>query len=105
MNRDELLKIRAEIATSARQVALEGDVDPANKLEVLMSLIVSGDSSAEVLYRAYDAAKSLPNDVDKLPALLDIMYEVDRMISDQSGSDETDRLSDSRSSTGEGPSN
>lgn len=105
MNRDELLKIRAEIANSARQIALEGDVEPADKLEILMSLIASGDSSAEVLHRVYDTAKLLPDDTDRLSALLDIMYEVDKMLSSQPGDDSEAHLSESESRVNEDRSN
>jgi len=99
MNKDELLKLRAEIAYSARQIALNGDVESADKLEVLMNLVRSGDSSGEVLHRAYDTVKSLPDDNDRLPALLDLMYEIDGLLSNEELKEEDNDNQDIRQDT------
>lgn len=77
MNREELLRLRAEIIASARQLAIDGVGEPSDKLEVLMSLIRSGDTSQELLSRAYQTAQQLSQDSDKLSAFLDIVYEID----------------------------
>ncbi len=85
MDRDELLKLREDIVAHARTLALEGGASPAERLDVIMGLVRSGDSSMELLNKAYEAAKELPEDADKLNAMLDIVYEIDSDLANNEG--------------------
>ena len=77
MNKEELLQLREQIVGKTRQLAIDSEnTDPINRLEVLMGLIRSGDTSKEVMQHAYDAASQLPEDA-KLDAFLDLIYEID----------------------------
>lgn len=79
MGKEELLKLREEIAGHVRGLALATDDDgnPEAKLEILMNIIRSGDSSRDLLYGAFETAQKLPENSSKLNALLDLMYEID----------------------------
>lgn len=88
MNKEELLEFRQKIVGSVRQLALEDDTDPANKLQVLMGLIRSGDSSREALTAAYEAAQQLPEVTEKLDMLLELVYEIDAQLG---GDEEPDK--------------
>jgi len=85
MNQDELLALRAEIVNRTRDIALEGDVSPAEKLEVLMSLIGSGDSTPDLLRKAYELSGQLPEDSDKLDAMLELLFAIDERLSANQG--------------------
>ncbi len=80
MNKEELLEFRQKVVEQARQLALEGDADPASKLQLLMALIRSGDSSREALNAAYEVVQQLPEATDKLDVLLELIYEVDAQL-------------------------
>lgn len=88
MNKDELLKLREQIINNTRQLALDNeDADPVARLEVLMGLIRSGDTSAEVMHRAYEVAAKLSEDSSKLDAFLDLVYEIDVQLGDENQED------------------
>lgn len=92
MNKDELLKLREQIINNTRQLALDNeDADPAARLEVLMGLIRSGDTSSEVMHRAYEVAAKLPEDSSKLDAFLDLVYEIDTQLGSENQEDDTMR--------------
>lgn len=80
MSKEELIEFRQKVVEQARQLALEGDADPASKLQLLMALIRSGDFSREALNAAYEVVQQLPEATDKLDILLELMYEVDAQL-------------------------
>lgn len=94
MNRDELLKLRGEVVSSARTLALESQADPRDKLDVIMSLIRSGDKTPDLMYQSYEIAKQLGSDEQKLNAMLDIIYEIDTELTDGE-----DQVGDGRASS------
>lgn len=63
MDRDELLKLREDIVAHARTPVLAGAT--AVWFVLLAGLVRSGDLSMELLNKAYEAAKELPEDADK----------------------------------------
>lgn len=85
MNKEELLEFRQKVVGSVRQLALEDDTDPANKLQVLMGLIRSGDSSREAMNAVFEAAQQLPDATEKLDTLLDLIYEIDTQLGSEDG--------------------
>lgn len=91
MSRDELLQLRQEIVGYSRTLALQNGGDPATKLEVLMSLIRSGDVSHDIMSAAYKAAQDLPDNSIKLDAMLDLVYVIDaELAGDEPGEDGAD---------------
>ena len=86
MKREELLALRTEIVNRKREIAFEGDVSPSERLDVLMSLISSGDADPNLLRKAYELSNELPDDGDRLAALLDLIFAIDeRLVADESG--------------------
>ena len=81
MNKDELLALRAEIVSRTRDIALEGDVSPSEKLEVLMNLIGSSESTPDLLRKAYELSGQLPEDSDKLDVMLKLLFFIDEQLS------------------------
>ncbi len=95
MNKEELLEFREKVVGSVRQLALEDDTDPVNKLQVLMGLIRSGDSSREAMNAVYDAAQQLPDATEKLDTLLDLIYEIDAQLGEDEAELQTDETAES----------
>lgn len=81
MDRNELLKLRAEIVSRTRSLALEGDMSPAEKLDVIMGLISSGDSSLGLLRKAYEFSEQLTDDSSRLDVMLDLIFAIDEELS------------------------
>lgn len=77
MNQEELLQLRQKIVDQIKVLAMEGDAQPSDKLQVLMGLIRSGDSSPDVMVKAYEISQQLDGDPLKLDAMLDLIYEID----------------------------
>lgn len=77
MNTQELLQFRETIVGQTRALVLQGNGDPAVKLEILMGLIASGDTSRDVVQGAYDTAQLLSDDSKKLNAMLDLVDAID----------------------------
>lgn len=85
MNKDELLQLREQIVGKTRQLALDDDnTDPASRLEVLMGLIRSGDTSKELMQQAAEITEQLPED-GRLDAYLDLIYEIDARLGEEQG--------------------
>ena len=84
MNKEELLQLRQQIVDQTKRLALESDANPEEKLQVLMGLVKSGDASTEVMHKAYETAQQLPQDADKMDAFLDLIYEIDARLADES---------------------
>lgn len=82
MQKDQLLELRNKIVQSTREIALKGEGSPAERLQVLMSIIRDGDADVEVLSGAFELAESMQGDEDKLTAMLDLLYEVDVKLGD-----------------------
>jgi len=77
MNKEQLLELRNKIVASAQEVAVNGSGDPGDRLQLLLNLIKGGDTSFDILNKAYELTGSINNDDGKLSALLDVLYEVD----------------------------
>jgi len=87
MQKEQLLELRRKILESTQEVALRGEGSPAETLQVLLSIVRSGDASVEVLMKVYELAMLSENDSDKLTALLDVLYEVDAKLSAEDEAD------------------
>jgi hypothetical protein len=81
MQKEQLLELRRKIVQSTQEIALRGEGSPAERLQVLLSIVRNGDASIEVLSKAYELAQASDSDDDKLAALLDVLYEVDAKLS------------------------
>lgn len=97
MQKEQLLELRDKILRSTQEIALRGEGSPAERLQVLMSIIRSGNASIEVLAKAYELVQSTGSDDDKMTALLDVLYEVDAMLAaGDDGQDAADNTDDNR---------
>ena len=81
MQKEQLLELRSKILQSTQEIALRGEGSPAERLQILLSIVRNGDANLEILTKAYELAQSSVGDDDKLTALLDVLYEVDAKIS------------------------
>jgi len=77
MHKEQLLELRNRILQSTQEIALRGEGSEAERLQILLSIVRSGNANVEVLTRAYELVQSSENDDDKLSVLLDVLYEVD----------------------------
>jgi hypothetical protein len=89
MQKEQLLELRSKIVQSTQEIALRGEGSPAERLQVLLSIVRNGDASIEVLSKAYELAQASDSDDDKLAALLDVLYEVDAKLSAEPGESST----------------
>ena len=80
MHKEQLIELRNKILQSTQEIALRGEGSEAERLQILLSIVRSGNASIEVLTRAYELVQSSENDDDKLSVLLDVLYEVDAKI-------------------------
>lgn len=77
MHKEQLLELRSKIVQSAQTLALRGNGEPEERLQVLLSLVRSGDANVEMLTKVYELSQTIHDDDDKLSVLLDVLYEVD----------------------------
>lgn len=101
MNKEDLLKLRDELADQVKQLALNENAsgDPVVRLNVLMNLVHAGDTSREVLLGAYKAIQQLPEDAAKMDSMLDLVYEIDVALS--AGDDSQENTSEDQDSGNE----
>ena len=77
-NSAALEQLREEISTSVRELVLKSKADPEERLQILLDLAHSGDTSIEVMREAYEMALKLPDDdSEKLEILNDLLDGID----------------------------
>lgn len=86
MQKDQLLELRNKILQTTQEIALRGEGDPAERMQILLSIVRAGNANLEVLTRVYELSQSIEDDSDRLSALLDVLYEVDAKLSQQDDS-------------------
>ena len=86
-NNNELLTLRNQIVTDTKQLALSGQGDPAERLQVIMEVIKSRDSNPELFRAAYDLIGKMPSDDDRLQESLNLLFEIDQVIGQQENVD------------------
>lgn len=77
---NELIELRSQIAAQARQLILDGAGEPETRLQMLMELIRSGESTIDIYRSAYEITQQLSNDDDKINSMLSLLYEIDKNI-------------------------
>jgi len=77
MQKEQLLELRNKIVQATQDIALQGEGNDAERLQVLLNIARAGNANYAVLQKAYELASSIEGDDDKLAALLDILFEVD----------------------------
>ena len=82
---NELLDLRNRIITDTKQLALAGQGDPQERLQVIMEMIKGGDSNPELFTAAYDLIAKIPADDDRLQESLNLLFEIDQTIGQQEG--------------------
>lgn len=82
-NTNELLDLRNKIITDTKQLALSGQGDPQERLQVIMEMIKGGDSNPELFTAAYDLIGKIPADDDRLQESLNLLFEVDQALGRQ----------------------
>ncbi|HSW92552.1 MAG TPA: hypothetical protein VLH14_01575 [Patescibacteria group bacterium] len=87
---NELLDLRNRIITDTKQLALAGQGDPQERLQVIMEMIKGGDSNPELFTAAYDLIAKIPADDDRLQESLNLLFEIDQTIGQQEGKESDD---------------
>lgn len=99
LNKEELLSLRADIVGKTRELALNSDASPAEKLNVLMDMMQSGDVSVDFIREAYKQAQALEGDSDKLDAMLDLIYIIDNNLPEEKVDDQPTQDGDSQTAS------
>jgi|GEM_PF-1086731 len=84
-NNNELLDLRNRIITDTKQLALAGQGDPQERLQVIMEMIKGGDSNPELFTAAYDLIAKISVDDDRLQESLNLLFEIDQALGKQEG--------------------
>lgn len=85
MQKEQLLELRNKIVQATQDIALQGEGNDAERLQVLLNIARAGNANYAVLQKAYELASSIEGDDDKLAALLDILFEVDVQLAGDEG--------------------
>jgi hypothetical protein len=78
--KNELLELRAQIVAQTKKLAVEGNGSPEARLQILMEVIRSGESSVDMYKSVYEIMQQLPGDDDKMNGMLDLLFEIDKGI-------------------------
>ncbi len=77
VDKEEILKLRDQVAQDAQQLVLSGNGDEAKQLVTVFDLVQTGKASPELLRRAYELVQLLPDGDDKLDYLMSLLDELD----------------------------
>lgn len=77
MTRDELIALKAKILADIKPLAIEAVGDDVDQFDLLIKIIQTGASSAEVYNKAYTVAQGIESVQDKLDALMILIDEID----------------------------
>lgn len=86
--KNELLELRAQIVAQTKKVALEGSGSPEARLQVLMEVIRAGESTVDTYKATYDISQQLSGDDDKMNAMLDLLFEIDKDLAVEESKDQ-----------------
>ncbi len=78
---NELLELRAKVVDQMQKLALGSSGDAETRLQLLMEMARAGKATTEVYHAVYEIVSQIPNDDDKMNAMLDLLYELDRAVS------------------------
>ena len=87
MQKDQLLKLRENIVAATQEIALNGDASPEERLQILMNTVRDGRADVNVLTKVFELVSDLDGDDQKLPMMLDLLYEVDNLLAADDDSD------------------
>lgn len=76
MTNDQLQQLRARILSDVVPLVVSSS-DEIEKFDITLRLIQSGSASQELYQQAYESAKSIPDDQEKLGALMALLDEVE----------------------------
>lgn len=79
--KDELLALRSQIVAQTNQLALGGTGSPDSRLQILLETIRSGEATVDMYRSAYEIMQNFSNDDDKMNAMLDLLFEIDKDLS------------------------
>lgn len=76
--KNELLELRAQIVAQTQQLALKGTGAPEARLQVILEVIRSGESTMDMYKAAYSIMQQLPGDDEKMNGMMDLVFEIDK---------------------------
>lgn len=79
--KNELLELRSQIVAITQQLALSGTGSPETRLQILLEIIRSGESTTETYKSAFEIMQQLTNDDEKMNSMLDLLFEIDKDLS------------------------
>ena len=77
MNKDQLASLREQILADVVPLVLDSAQNGADRFGILLRVIQAGNASGELYSRAYESAKTIDDNKDRLEALLSLLDEVD----------------------------
>lgn len=76
-NREEMLKLRDQIAQKAQEMALADNASGLERLDLIMNLLRADIISPQLVQRAYDLSLQLPSGEDQFDNIIRLLDEVD----------------------------
>ncbi len=77
MNKEELLSLRSQILSDVVPLVLQSTGQGFERFSMLLRIIQAGGASGDVYRSAYESAKSIEDNDERLSALLSLLDEVD----------------------------
>jgi len=77
-NKNELIELRSQIVARTKLLALDGTGTPESRLQILLEVIRSGESTLDIYKTTFGIIQQLSNDDEKLDAMLDLVFEIDK---------------------------
>lgn len=77
MDKSQASELRDKILEDIKPLMLGGVADGPEKFELLMRIIQTGKATNDIFVRAYDSAKLIEDQEERLDALLSLLDEID----------------------------
>ncbi|MDD3035827.1 MAG: hypothetical protein PHO93_02825 [Candidatus Saccharimonadaceae bacterium] len=77
MNKEELLSLREKILQDVMPLVIDNEQNGVDRFDLLIRLIHAGNASSEIYRRAYDSAKAIEDNGERLDALMSLLDEIE----------------------------
>ena len=77
MTQDELLDLRKRILGDVMPLVVDSAGSAPDRFELLLRIIQSGDANVELYGKAYEAARAIDSNEEKIDALMALVDQID----------------------------
>jgi hypothetical protein len=77
MDKDQLVSLRDKILEDVVPLVIDSAENGSDRFDLLLRVIRAGNANSDLYARAYDSAKAIEDNNDRLEALLSLLDEVD----------------------------